>query len=134
MNVKRFLLAALAVFVSFQVLDYVIHMLILSPDYEAVASVWRADMMDIFWIMYITGAVMSLLFVYIFTKGYQGKGVMEGVRYGLVIGIFMMAIGAINQYVIYPIPFILAVKWLIFGTIEFIIAGIITALIYKPKQ
>ena len=133
MNVKRLLLAALAVFVSFQILDYVIHMLILSADYEAIASVWRTNMMDMMWIMYISGIILSLLFVYIFTKGYQGKGIMEGIRYGLLIGVLMMVVGSLNQYVIYPVPIELAIKWIIFGLIEFMIAGIITALIYKPK-
>lgn len=133
MNVKRLLLAALAVFVSFQILDYVIHMIILSADYEAIASVWRTNMMDMMWIMYISGIILSLLFVYIFTKGYQGKGIMEGIRYGLLIGVLMMVVGSLNQYVIYPVPIELAIKWIIFGLIEFMIAGIITALIYKPK-
>lgn len=134
MNVKKFLLASLAVFVTLQILDYVIHMLLLAKDYQATASVWRADMMDIFWIMYITGAILSLLFVYIFIKGYQGKGIPEGIRYGLIMGILLMTLGAVNQYIVYPIPLELAIKWTVYGIIEFMIAGVVAALIYKPKE
>ncbi len=86
MNVKRFLLASLAVFVSMQILDFLIHMVLLSEEYQYTASIWRADMMDTFWIMYLTGALFSLIFVFIFAKGYQGKGILEGIRYGLLMG------------------------------------------------
>lgn len=134
MNVKRFLLAALAVFVTFQVLDFLIHGLYLAPTYEALASIWRPDMMELMWVMYCTGAVLALLFVYIFVKGYQGKGIMEGVRYGLVIGLLMTVVGGLNQFVIYPVPLDLVIKWIVYGLAEFIVAGVVTALIYKPKQ
>ena len=134
MNVKRFLLASLAVFVSMQILDFLIHMVLLAEDYQLTVSIWRADMMDTFWIMYITGALLSLLFVFIFAKGYQGKGVLEGIRYGLLMGVLLMVIGSLNQYVIYPVPFNIVVKWIIFGLIEFMILGVVAALIYKPKQ
>ena len=133
MNVKRFLLASLAVFVTFQVLDFVIHGLYLAPTYESLASIWRPNMEEIMWVMYCTAAVLSLLFVYIFTKGFQSKGIMEGVRYGFLIGLLMALIGGLNQYVIYPVPLDLTIKWVVFGLIEFIAAGAVTALIYKPK-
>jgi len=134
MNIKRFIGAAVVVFISFQLFDYLIHNLMLGPTYQKLISVWRPDMMDKMWIMHLTSLFLSFLFVYIFTKGYEGKGVGEGVRYGLLIGLLMNGVGAFNQYVIYPVPFKLAVQWFIFGTLEFIIAGIITALIYRPEE
>jgi len=133
MNVKRFVVAVIVVFIVFQIFDFIIHGIILAPTYETMKSVWRPDMMSKMWIMYITSFILSLLFVYIFTKGYEARGIGEGIRYGLLIGFFMNVVGAFNQYVIYPIPFSLALQWLIYGMIEFIICGIIAALIYKPK-
>ena len=133
MNVKKLLLASLAVFVTIQVLDFVIHNILLSADYEALMSVWRPDMMDKMWIMYVTGIVFSLLFVYIFTKGHEGKGVMEGVKYGFIIGLVVYFVGSFNQFIVYPITYALTWKWIIYGMVELMIAGAITALIYKPK-
>lgn len=134
MNVKRFALAGVVVFVAFQIMDFIVHGVILMKSYEALASVWRPDMMKLMWIMYATGAAFSLLFVYIFTKGYEGRGLLEGVRYGLVIGLFMNAVGMFNQYVIYPLPFALVLQWFLYGMIEFVIAGVVVAAIYRPKQ
>ncbi|MGQ8338498.1 hypothetical protein ACUNWD_18220 [Sunxiuqinia sp. A32] len=134
MNVKRFLLASLAVFVTFQLLDFIIHGVILMSTYEETASVWREDMMDLMWIMYISGVLLSLLFVYIYIKGFQNKGIMEGVRYGLVMWLLLMVVGSVNQFVIYPVPADLAVKWIIYGLVELVVAGVVTALVYKPKS
>ncbi|OFX15144.1 MAG: hypothetical protein A2Z18_07275 [Armatimonadetes bacterium RBG_16_58_9] len=132
MNAKRYVLASLAVFVVFEILDYVIHSVILMKTYEALASVWRPDMMQKMWILYITVLVVSFLFVYIFSKGYEAKGIAEGVRYGLVIGLFMQVPAAFSQYAVYPIPLTLAVEWFVAGMIEFIICGIVAAAIYRP--
>jgi hypothetical protein len=85
------------------------------------------------WIFYPIGLVMSFLFVYIFIKGYEGKGILEGLRYGIWIGLFMNLPSAFGQYAIYPVPFSLAIQWFIYGMIEFIILGLVAAAIYKPK-
>jgi hypothetical protein len=134
MNTKKFLLASLAVFVTLQILDFVIHNLILGAAYTATQEVWRTDMTDKMWVMYITGAVFSLLFVYIFSKGYEGKGLMEGIKYGLIIGLVVYFVGSFNQFVVYPIPYGLTWQWVIYGLIELMIAGAVAALIYKTKE
>ena len=134
MNTKKFLLASLAVFVTLQLLDFVIHSLLLGSVYNSIQDVFRPDMMDKMWIMYLTGAIFSLLFVYIFSKGYEGKGIAEGAKYGLIIGLVVHLVGSYNQYVVYPLPYSLALKWFLYGTIELILAGIVAALIYKPSE
>jgi len=133
MNTKKFLLASFGVFVTIQILDFVIHNLILGSTYENIQGLFRTDMADKMWVMYVTGIVFSLLFVYIFTKGYEGKGILEGVKYGLLIGLVVHFVGSFNQFVVYPVPYILMWKWIIYGTIEVMAAGAVTALIYKPK-
>lgn len=133
MNIKRYVIAGIAVFATFQVCDMIIHGRILMKDYEALASMWRPDMMSLMWIMWITGLILSFLFAFVFVKGYEARGMLEGVRYGLVIGLMMNGVGAFNQYVLFPIPFVLAVKWFVFGMIEFILAGLVVAAIYRPK-
>jgi len=133
MNIKRYVIAGIAVFATFQVCDMVIHGRLLMKDYEALASMWRPDMMSLMWIMWITCAVLSFLFAYVFVKGYEARGMLEGVRYGLIVGLMMNGVGAFNQYVLFPVPFVLAVKWFVFGMIEFILAGAVVAAIYRPK-
>ena len=133
MNVKRFIVASVAVYIVFQALDFIIHGIVLADTYKALSNVWRPDMMSLMWIFYAAGLVFAVLFVYVFTKGYEGKGILEGVRYGIIMGLFMELIGTFGQYVLYPIPFLLSLQWFIYGMIEFIIAGIVVASLYRSK-
>jgi hypothetical protein len=134
MNVKRCLVAGFAVFVLTRVLDYVIHGVILMPAYESLKSLWRPDMESLMWLMHVVGFIWSFLFAYIYTKGYEGKGIMEGVRYGLIIGLFTNIPAAYGTYAMIAIPHSMALQWLIYGLIECILAGIAVALIYKPAS
>ena len=133
MNLKRFLLAGLAVFVLFQALDFVIHSLILGPEYEAISSVWRPDMESVMWIMMVASFFFSFIFVYIYSKGF-GSGILSGIGYGLLIGIFANTIPVINQFVIYPLPGFLVVQWCIYGLLQFMICGAAASLIYTVKK
>ena len=135
MNMKRWVWASLAVFLVFEILDSIVHMVFLSNTYQnpAIVTLWRADMMGLMWLMYVAALTMSFVFVYMFIKGYEGKGILEGVRFGLIFGLILAFVAIVNQYVVYPIPLSLAVQWFIFGMIEFVSVGIVAALIYKPK-
>ena len=134
MNVKRYLLASAAVFVAAEILEYIIHEVILGSTYESLQQLWRPDMDSMMWIYPVIGVIWSLLFVCIFTKGYEGKGIMEGVRFGVIIGLFVSIPMAFGTYAMIAIPGSLACQWLIYGLIETIILGIVVAAIYRPKQ
>jgi hypothetical protein len=136
MNVKRFALACLAVYVVYQFLGFVIHQLWLADTYKALETVWRpeAEMMSMMWISFLTSAVWTVLFCYIFTRGYEGKGAMEGARYGLIMGLFMGIPYAYESFMIYPITLGLAHAWFVSGVVLSVISGIVVALIYKPAE
>jgi len=133
MNLKRFLLAAVGVFVVGRVLDYLIHWVLLRTDYEATQQLWRTEAEMKTGLLLIVGAITALLFVYIFTKGYEGRGLLEGVRYGLIIGLFVSIPMAYNSYAVMPIPYSLALEWFLYGLAEYIILGIVAAALYRPK-
>jgi hypothetical protein len=134
MNVKRFIGASIAVFFSFEIIDAVVHMVILKKAYEALGPIWRPDMMSLLWIFHVGSLILAFLFTYIFVKGYENKGIAEGVRYGIIIGLFANIPYAFYEYAMFPLPLSLCVQWFIYGMIEFIICGIIAAGIYKPNK
>lgn len=129
---RKLFLASFLVFISFVVLDGVIHGVFLRHLYERVCGLWRLDVQDKAWIMIVLDYLTAVLFVYIFTFGRENKGVAEGVRYGLLMGLFFSLIGVFGQYVVYPLPFQLAAGWFFFNLVEFVVAGIITVLVYQP--
>jgi hypothetical protein len=133
MNTKRLALASLAVYVATQALNYLIHEVWLSPTYASMASVWRpqAEMESKMWIMFVTSAFFSFFFCYIFAKGYEGKGLMEGARFGAVIGLFYSLPVAYESYVIYPLPYHLALQWFGAGFGLCVVLGLLAAAIYR---
>lgn len=130
MKWKAFLIASVSVFVVLQALDYLIHNVVLGPTYESLKDVWRPDMESKMWIMPVVGVIWAVLFTLIFVKGYEGRGLMEGVRFGLLIGLFWAIPMAYGSYAVYPIPYSLAFQWFLYGTIETILVGIVVALVY----
>lgn len=138
-NLKRFALAAVAVFVAFKILDFLIHGVLLMSSYESLndSGLWREDMMSKMWIMYITAFIFSLIFVYLFhffSRGHSASGIKLGFYYGLIVGLLMMVVGMFNQYVVYNVPLDLTWQWFIYGMIQMIIIGIIVAILYKPLE
>ena len=133
MNIKRFILAAFVVFFMYQITDAIIHILILVEEYRAI-TIWRKNILSTFWILYITSFIFSFIFVYIFIRGYEGKGILEGLRYGVLIGLFVNIPYVFNQYALYPLNFSLAIKWFVLGMIQIILCGVVTALVYEPKE
>ncbi len=135
MKNKTFWIGFVVVFVVMQVFGYLIHELGLSETYASLASVFRpkAEMDSMMWMMMAGGVVSLALFCHIFTLGYEGKGVMEGVRYGVLIGIFASIPMSVDHYVIYPLTGELAVIWFVAGVVGFVIAGAVFAAIYKPS-
>lgn len=136
MSNKTFWFGFIAVYVVWNILSFLIHGVALQDAYMALADLWRSEqeMMNMMWIMYVTSLVYVFLFCYIYTKGHEGKGIMEGVRYGLLIGLFMSVPMAFDSYTIYPITFHLALLWFVTGIVQWIIAGAIFAVIYKPGR
>ncbi len=131
MNVKRCVWAIVAVFLAFEVIDTIVNGVLLSKAYQALLSVWRPDMMSKMWIYHVGSIILAFLFTYIFIKGYENKGLAEGVRYGIVIGLFMGIPYAFYSYAMYPLPLSLCLAWFVYVMVEFIICGIIVAAIYK---
>jgi len=134
MNNKTFWIGFVVVYVVMQALGFVIHEVMMGDTYEELASIFRpeAEMNDMMWMMMVSGAVTMYMFCYIFTRGYEGKGIMEGVRYGALVAFLMAGALAIDPHVIFPVPANVATIWLVSGFVSFMVAGAIFAAIYKP--
>ena len=132
MNVKRFVSASLAVYAVSLALGFLIHGVILKPTYDSLASIWRPDMNSLMWIVWVNGLITSVIFTYIFAKGYEGKGIMEGARFGGIMGLFVSLPMAYVTYMMFPIPYPLAFQWFLYGTAQTILLGMTAAAVYRP--
>jgi hypothetical protein len=138
-NFKKYLFAVIAVYVVYEIMDFLIHGVILMKTYESMSDsgLWREDMESKMWVMYITALFFSIFFVYLyhfFTNGYGKNDWKSGLYFGLVVGFLMNVVGMFNQYAVYNVTLDLTWQWFFFGLVEIAICGLIAGLIYKPLE
>lgn len=130
---KQGWISFIAVLVLFAVLSYLVDGILLSSTYESTKDLWRPDMMSLMWVYYVIMIVGAFFFVLVFSRGYEGKGIMEGFRYGLYIGIWMGIGMAYGTYAMIAIPYSLAISWFFSAIVQYVLAGMITAAIFGKK-
>jgi hypothetical protein len=111
--------------------NFVVHGVILVIESESVKTLFRTDMNDKLWL----SLLMTLLIIMVFVYGYvriSTKGtVLEGAVYGFIFGVTAGLLVDVNQYVLYPLPASIVIKWFLFGVMEFTVYGILVSRIYK---
>lgn len=133
MDKKNLLISGLAVFIVYQVLDFVTHDLLMGPAYDATSQLWRLEeeMMSLMWVMWVVGLLWSFIFVYLFERMSEGQGIPEGVKYGFCIGLFTVTPMAYNTYVVMPVPYSMALSWFVYGMIKVMVCGAVLSLVHK---
>lgn len=98
----------------------------------ATASLWRAeaDMPAFMPYMLLGQLLMAFFFTKIFAHGYQGTGMMEGVRYGALMTGFVLGCHLV-AYAVTPWEMGMVVKWTIYGLIQSVLMGAVAAKLYK---
>ena len=135
MNTKRLLGGWIAVFIFIFVFEWIFHGMIMKAMYQQTASLWRpeAEMKRLFHWLVIGQLFVAFAFSYIFTKGYENKGIVEGIRYGILIGLLFSGPNLI-MYAVAPYPSMMIVRWIAGGIFEFAVAGAVIAAVYRPSR
>ncbi len=129
---QRSLLAMVAIFVAWSVMDFVIHQLILGDDYAATANMWRPMEEMKMELIYAVVAFTTFVFVYIYSRFFTDKSINAGVMFGILFGLgtgFSMGYGT---YAVQPLPHDVALTWFIGTTVEGAVAGLLVGAIVKP--
>jgi hypothetical protein len=129
MNVKRFILSVIVIFIILAMIDFLFDLFVLRQLNASLESVWRLG--HIYWLEPFLYLVSAFLFMLIFAFATQEKGIGEGIFYGIVLGLFASGISAFKQYALYPLPLSIAFIWLAEGLIQYTAAGIAASLIYR---
>jgi hypothetical protein len=78
------------------------------------------------------GLVAMFALAYIYAKGYEGGGgLQEGLRFGVVVGVFMDGYVAVGNYVVMNIGRRLSAVMAVAGLVEMIVVGVTLGLVYK---
>jgi len=82
---------------------------------------------------YGASLVGFFVFAYAYAKGYEGgAGLVEGLRYGVLIGLLLAVFAGVWGYVMMPISGTFAVAMIVDSIVEMAAYGAIVGLIYRP--
>lgn len=137
-DVKTWLVNGFVVAVLYLGLDMFFHHFCLAKVYVANAHFFRSmdQMIALRWWGYLGYLVFGLAFACIYAQGYEeGKSkVGQGIRYGLLVGLFYWGSHLLISVPHMPWPKRLYVYWFGIGVFETVVLGFILAMIYKPKS
>ena len=134
MNLKRYMLGSLVVFLVIFASEWLFHGVIMKSAYDAHLDLLRpqAEAGSYMPYMALGFLILAFGFSYIFVKGYEGRGVGEGVRFGLYAGIaFGVSTNLIN-FTVFPLPGSWVAAWCVGETIILMLAGAVLSAVYKP--
>jgi hypothetical protein len=129
--------AIVASFVLLSLGGFVIHNIWLMQDYRAHSDLWRAQdaMFHRMLHIYLANLIFSIGAVLIYVRGVEAKPwVGQGIRFGILLALVSVIPNSLVEYVVYPLPHQLALKWIIGGGVLTIIVGLAIAAICQPKQ
>ena len=128
---KKIILAVVAVFIVWSILDFVLHGLLLASTYQATANLWRPmDQMNRP-LMYFVTLVFAVCFVLIYGLLVKQKSLVSGIQFGALFGLATGVSMGFGSYSYMPIPLTLAWSWFFGSLIETIAAGAIVGAIIK---
>ena len=134
MNVGRLALAAVVATVVDMAYGFVVYGLLLASQFAQYPGVYRpAD--DTSHMPYLALGILIAMAAacVIYAKGYEGRsGLEEGLRFGVVLGVFIVGYTAIVNYAVLNIGRRLALSMAAAGFVEWIVVGVVIGLVYKP--
>ena len=135
MNYARLAMAAVAATVFDAVYGFGVYGMLLAPEFARHPAVYRANEAgQAFLPLMFAGLFIAIVAAaIIYAKGYEGgSGAAEGIRFGFLLGVFVVFAFAGVNYAVLNIGRRLAVMVAAAGFVEWLLIGTIIGLVYKP--
>jgi hypothetical protein len=135
MNMSRVAAAAVVAWVVDGLYGFVVYGKALESEFNRYPGVFRSTEAVMGNMPLMLGGMLIAFFAlaYIFAKGHEGgNGVAEGVRFGLVLGLFTFGAISVGNYCVLNVGRKIAVEMAVAGFVEAIIIGVVLGLVYQP--
>ena len=134
MNIKRSILSILAIFVFTLAWGAFYHLFLLQGADLEIKQLYRPDINEKMWLSILGVLGVAIFFVLGYRLCAKKGTIAEGIVYGVAFSVLAALLVDLNQYVLYPIPALLILKWYIGGLVEFAVNGVLVSLIYPIKK
>ena len=130
---KRALIAMVAVFVAWTIIDFIVHNLMLMDLYASTQDLWRSPDEIKLSLIHLSTAIAAVVFVYVYARFFGEKNLGNGLRFGFFIGLAWGVGMGYGSYAVMPLPYALALGWFLGTLVEFIVGGFLVGLIVKDE-
>jgi hypothetical protein len=134
MNYARLVLAAVAATVFDACYGFVVYGMLLAPGFARYPGVYRSNEAGLAYLpLMFAGLFVAIVAVaVIYAKGYEGgSGIAEGLRFGLLLGVFVVFAFAAVNYATLNVGRRLALAVAAAGFVEWLVIGIVIGLVYR---
>lgn len=131
---KRFIVAWIVLFVVWMLGSFLVHGLLLAPEYRKLANLFRpeADAQNYFLFMLLAHVILAGAFAWIYARGVEAKPwLAQGLRYGLAIAFLTVIPMYTIYYAVQPMPGAMVIKQIIFDGILLLVLGAVVAFFYR---
>lgn len=130
-NIPRYVLSSALVFVFIFLFEWAFHSKFMMDYYLTTMQLWRPEHEMGTYFNYLIGmqVASALAFTMLYTRNHEGKGILEGVRFGLFVGVFVATLH-LQTYAWMPVPFEIPLYWAIGAVAMFVGAGVIASVTY----
>ena len=131
---KKFVIAWIVLFVAWFVGSFVVHGVLLRPDYMQLSSLFRieSDQQRYFPLMILAHVILSGAFVWIYARGVESKPwLSQGLRFGIAVALLTIVPSYLIYFVVQPMPAAVVVKQILFDGVLMLILGAIVAWLYR---
>ena len=135
MNYSRIAAAAVAATIFDAVYGFLVYGMLLAPEFARHPGVYRAnDAGQAFLPLMFAGLFVAIAAAsMIYAKGYEGgSGAAEGLRFGVLLGVFVVFAFSSVNYATLIIGRKLALMAAAAGFVEWTAIGVVIGLVYKP--
>jgi hypothetical protein len=134
---KRFLIAWAVVLIVWFFGSFLVHGVLLAPDYKGLGALFRtdADAAPYFPLMLLAHVMLAGAFVWIYARGVEAKPWLgQGLRFGIAVA-FLTTIPTYTIYfVVQPMPGGVVIRQILFDGVLLLVLGAITGWLYRDGK
>jgi hypothetical protein len=133
---KKLVVTWIVVFVVSMLGSFVVHAVLLHPDYLALSALFRteADSQQYFPFMIIAHVILAGAFSWIYIRGREARPWLpQGLRFGLAVALLTVVPTYIIYYAVQPMPSATVVKQIVFDSILTLIMGAAAAFVNRTS-
>lgn len=132
MNWNRFIFASLGVLIGQAIVAGLLFVIWIGPAFSD-PEFFRGESDERMAVYHACRILFVGLFVYLFASRSRGRGLVEGLKFGIMMWLFYSVPMTVGVWAFIQMPEGLATAWIVAGFAEMVAGGLIVSALYRPR-